>query len=306
MIIRENTLQIKNKALQLGFNDCGISKAGLLAEESAHYTEWLNNGYHAGLSYMSRNSEKRFDPRKLVDDAKSVISVILNYFPAEIQNPDAPVLSKYAYGADYHIVIKEKLKILLDFIRITIPGSEGRFFTDSAPVHEHSWARRSGLGWTGKNSLLITRKSGSFVFIGEVIINTELEYDEPARDLCGTCTRCISACPTGAIISAYKVDARKCISYHTIENKTESIPESFRNKFMDRIFGCDICQDVCPWNQKLKPHSTKEFNSGSEVLKMTRREWYSMDEEKFNTMFRDSAVKRAEYQGIRRNLEFLI
>ena len=301
-----NTALIKNEALRLGFDDCGVSRAEFLEEESLNLDSWLNNGYHARLGYMERNKEKRTDPRKLVEGAKSVISVILNYYPAQKQlDPDAPVLSKYAYGKDYHHVIKKKLKELLAFIRQKIPGSDGRAFVDSAPVLEHAFASRSGLGWIGKNSLLLTTHHGSFVFIGELIVNIELEYDRAVNDMCGSCRNCITSCPTGAIVADRVVDANRCISFHTIENKTELMPENLRDKFMNRVFGCDICQDVCPWNKNAKPHSTEEFTPRHDLLSMSKKEWYAIDRESFNELFKGSAVKRAKFEGLRRNLGFL-
>ena len=301
-----NTALIKNEALRLGFDDCGVSIADFLKEESERLDSWLNKGYQARLGYMERNKEKRTDPRKLVEGAKSVISVILNYFPAHKQlDPDAPVLSKYAYGKDYHHVIKKKLADLLAFIRQNIPGADGRAFVDSAPVLEHAFASRSGLGWIGKNSLLLTTHHGSFVFIGELIVNIELDYDRPVNDMCGSCRNCITSCPTGAIVAERVIDANKCISFHTIENKTDSMPENLKGKFQNRVFGCDICQDVCPWNKNAKPHSTEEFHPQHDLLSMSKKEWYSIDRERFNELFKGSAVKRAKFEGLRRNLRFL-
>jgi len=297
---------IKSEALRLGFSDCGISAADFLPGEAARLKSWLEKGYNADLSYMENHYEKRVDPRKLVEGAKSVVSVILNYYPDKKQtDPEAPVLAKYAYGQDYHQVIRKKLNALLSFTNELIPGCEGRVFTDSAPVLEHAWASRAGLGWIGKNSLLLTTRFGSFVFIGEMIISAELEYDRPVNDMCGSCRNCITSCPTGAIVEDRVVDAGKCISYHTIENKTPEMPEEVRGKFQNRVFGCDICQDVCPWNSKATANATEEFNPHPELLSLGKKEWHLLDKEAFNNLFRGSAVKRAKFEGLRRNLDFL-
>ncbi len=297
---------IKSEALRLGFSDCGISAAGYLESDARHLEDWLARGRNAGLSYMENNFEKRTDPRKLVEDARSVVSVILNYYPPEKQaDPDAPVIAKYAYGKDYHDVIRNKLKSLLTYTTELIPGCEGRVFTDSAPVMEHAWAGRAGLGWIGKNSLLLTSRFGSFVFIGEMIISAELEYDQPINDMCGSCRNCITSCPTGAIVEDRVVDAGKCISYHTIENKTMEMPMVLKDQFANRVFGCDICQDVCPWNRKATPHSVEEFIPPADLLSMKKADWYLIDKPKFTELFRGSAVKRAKFEGLIRNLEFL-
>jgi epoxyqueuosine reductase len=297
---------IKSEALHLGFNDCGISKADFLPLEAERLRNWLSKGYNSKLSYMENHIEKRTDPRLLLESAKSVVSVILNYYPSQKQSdPEAPVIAKYAYGKDYHVVIRKKLKSLLSYTCTLIPGCEGRVFTDSAPVMEHAWASRAGLGWIGKNSLLLTSRFGSFVFIGEMIITAELETDQPVNDLCGSCQNCITSCPTGAIIEDRVVDAGKCISFHTIENKTSEIPEKFKGNFQNRVFGCDICQDVCPWNRKVLPHKTEEFNPHPDLLSMSKNDWHLIDRDKFNNLFRGSAVKRAKFEGLKRNLEFL-
>lgn len=255
---------------------------------------------------MERNAEKRQDIRKLFEGARSVISVVLNYYTPEKQKyDDSPVLSKYAYGRDYHIIVRQKLNLLKGYIRKIIPGSDGREFVDSAPVLEHAWASRCGLGWIGKNSLLISRKYGSFVFIGELVINSELEYDEPVRDMCGKCRKCIDSCPTRAITEDRMIDSSKCISYHTIENKSSAMPEELRGRFMNRVFGCDICQDACPWNSKLRAHKTEEFNPHPQLLSMKRQDWYSFDRQKFDELFMNSAVSRAGYNGLIRNLGFI-
>ncbi len=298
--------QIKSEALRLGFSDCGISAATYLHGEADRLRKWLNNGYNSGLAYMENHFEKRTDPRQLVEGSKSVVSVILNYYPPKKQtDPEAPVLAKYAYGKDYHQVIRKKLKLLLAFTCDLIPECTGRVFTDSAPVMEHAWASRSGLGWIGKNSLLLTSRFGSFVFIGEMIITAELEYDIPVNDMCGSCRNCITSCPTGAIVEDRVIDAGRCISYHTIENKTSGMPENLRDKFQNRVFGCDICQDVCPWNRKSTPHAVEEFKPHPGLLSMSKNDWHLLNEEKFNELFRGSAVMRAKFGGFRRNLDFL-
>lgn len=298
--------RIKTEAIRLGFNDCGISEAGYLESDAVHLNSWLQNGYNADMAYMEKNQEKRVDPSVLVEGAKAVISVILNYFPEEQQNdPDAPVVAKYAYGKDYHFVMKEKLYHLLRYIQELIPGAKGRVFSDSAPVLEHAWARRSGLGWIGKNSLLLTTRFGSFVFIGELIVDVELEYDRPINDLCGSCRACIDACPTGAIVSEKIVDANKCISYHTIENKSPDMPSHLKDRFLNRMFGCDICQDVCPWNRKLSPHNTPDFIPDQEFLFMNRKDWFRLNEEKYNKLFKGTAIERAGFNGLKRNLGFI-
>jgi epoxyqueuosine reductase len=297
---------IKEEAIRLGFADCGISKVTELAEDARRLDSWLENGYHAGMEYMARNREKRIDPGKLVEGSKSVISVLLNYYPPEIQkDPEAPVVAKYAYGMDYHKVVKNKLHLLFNYIKEIQPGTKGRVFTDSAPVMERIWAQRSGLGWIGKNSLLLSSKHGSFLFIGELMVNIELEYDTPVNELCGSCRRCIDACPTGAIIAEKVVDARKCISYHTIENKTEQMPTEFKDRFLKRIFGCDICQDVCPWNKKPTPHNVEEFMPNENFITMNRKDWLEMDLEKYKKLFAYSAVSRAGFKGLRRNIGFV-
>ena len=298
---------IKTEARRLGFSDCGISRAGFLKEDAVHLEAWLDSGYNARMEYMEKNNEKRADPTQLVEGAKSVISVILNYYPnVQQEDPEAPIVSKYAYGKDYHIVIKDKLHHLLSFIREKIPGATGRVFTDSAPILEHAWAQRSGLGWIGKNSLLLTTKFGSFVFIGEIIINSELEYDQSTvHDLCGSCRNCIDACPTGAIVTERVVDAGKCISYHTIENKTPDMPEGLRDAFKNRVFGCDICQDVCPWNQRISPHNIPEFEPVMDFITLKREDWMQLNEEKYTGLFKDTAIERAGYKGLKRNIEFI-
>jgi len=297
---------IKQKAKDLGFSACGISHAGFLAEEKTAFEKWLAGQYHGEMTYMERNSAKRLDPTLLVDNAKSVISVLLNYFSEEKQeDPTAPVLSKYAYGTDYHLVMKNKLYELLIFIQNEVAPCQGRAFTDSAPVLDRAWAARAGLGWIGKNTNLISAEYGSFFFIGELIVDLELEPDnKPVRNHCGNCTRCIDVCPTGAIVEPYILDARKCISYQTIEKKGDP-DSSLKGKFKNRVFGCDICQDVCPWNLKSAPHQVPEFRPHPDLLKMKTEDWEQMDKNRFDDIFRDSAVKRTGFDGLKRNLEFI-
>ena len=301
----ENTLLIKIEAKKLGFQDCGISPAGFLDKDAAHLTGWLNNNMHAGMNYMKGHFDKRTDPVKLVPGARSVISVILNYYPPEVKNDkNSPQISKYAYGIDYHKVIKKKLKKLLEIIREFEKTVTGRFFVDSAPVLERAWAARSGLGWIGKNSNLINRKYGSFIFIGELIIDLDLEYDNPAKDYCGNCTKCIEACPTNAIVADRVIDANRCISYQTVENKGE-IDNKLKGKMGNWAFGCDICQDICPWNNGIKPTGEPDFISRKEMLEMTRDEWNKLDEKRYNELFSGTAVKRAGFSGLKRNIAFL-
>lgn len=297
--------QIKSESQRLGFDYCGISKADFLEEEAPRLENWLNNNMHGQMSYMQNHFDKRLDPRLLVPGAKSVISLLLNYYPSEKQNDEtAPKISKYAFGEDYHFVIKEKLNQLLEFIRENIGDVDGRVFVDSAPVMDKAWAKKSGLGWIGKNSNLINKNSGSFYFIAELIIDLELEQDGPVKDYCGTCTRCIDACPTDAIVAPYVVDGSKCISYFTIELK-ENIPNEVKGKFDNWTFGCDICQDVCPWNRFSKPHKEKHFQPKDDLLGMTKSDWEELTEETFKRVFKNSAVKRTKFNGLKRNLEFL-
>ena len=295
---------IKSKALAFGFQSCGISKADFLEEEAPRLEYWLNNQMNGQMYYMENNFDKRLNPTLLVDDAKSVVSLLLNYYPSEFQNQDSYKISKYAYGQDYHFVIKEKLKELLNSIQDTIGEVSGRAFVDSAPVLDKAWAAKSGLGWIGKNSNLLTQKVGSFYFITELIIDLDLEYDHATTDHCGSCTACIDACPTDAIIAPYVVDGSKCISYFTIELK-ENIPPEMKGKFNDWAFGCDVCQDVCPWNRFSKPHKEPLFNPNPEVLSMSKKDWTELTEETFNTVFKNSPLKRTKYSGIIRNLDFL-
>ena len=298
------TKLIKEEALQLGFMSCGISRAEFLEEEAPRLEQWLNENRNGEMSYMENHFDKRLNPSLLIPGAKSVVSLLLNYYPNEFQREDSYKVSKYAYGRDYHFVIKDKLKSLLHFINEEIGEVHGRAFVDSAPVLDKAWAAKSGLGWMGKNSNLLSKKVGSFFFIAELIIDLELEYDTPVTDHCGSCTACIDACPTDAIYEPYKVDGSKCISYYTIELK-DSIPESEKGKFEDWMFGCDICQDVCPWNRFSKPHSEPLFDPHPDLLQMTKQDWEEITRETFSEIFRKSAVKRTKYQGLKRNINFL-
>lgn len=297
---------IKKEAERLGFLSCGISKAEFLEDEAPRLENWLKNNYQGELYYMENNFDKRLDPRLLVDNAKSVISLSYNYFTEEKQeDPKAPKLSKYAYGTDYHFVIKDKLKELLLFIQEHIGEVSGRAFVDSAPVLDKAWAERAGLGWIGKHSLLLSKQKGSFFFLSELILDLELEYDSRIRtDHCGTCTKCIDACPTDALLDNKTVDASKCISYLTIELK-ESIPDSFSGKMDNWMFGCDICQDVCPWNRFSTQHQEPLFNPHPDLLGMTKQDWEEITEDTFKKVFKKSAVKRTKYAGLKRNITFL-
>ena len=283
---------------------CGISKAQFLEEEAPRLEKWLNKNMHGQMSYMQNHFDKRLDPRKLVEDSKSVVSLLLNYYPDQTQTEDSYKLSKYAYGTDYHFVIKDKLKQLLAFINEEIGEVYGRAFVDSAPVLDKAWAAKSGLGWIGKHSNLLSQKTGSFYFIAELIIDLELDYDNPTTDHCGTCTACIDACPTQAIVEPYVVDGSKCISYFTIELKDE-LPANMKDKFDDWMFGCDICQDVCPWNRFSKPHNESLFNPHPELLSMTKNDWEDITKDVFNKLFKNSAVKRTKFSGLQRNISFL-
>ena len=295
---------IKTEAKRLGFLSCGISKADFLEEEAPRLEKWLNQNMQGEMGYMENHFDKRLDPTLLVDGAKSVISLLLNYYPEEIQRNDTYKISKYAYGQDYHHVIKSKLRQLQEFISEEIGEVGGRAFVDSAPVLDKAWAAKGGLGWIGKNSNLLTQQVGSFYFIAELIVDLELEYDAAVSDHCGTCTACIDACPTQAIVEPYVVDGSKCISYFTIELKDE-IPTEFQGKFNDWAFGCDICQDVCPWNRFSKPHSEPLFNPHPELLELSKKDWEEITEDVFRKIFKKSAVKRTKFSGLKRNIEFL-
>ncbi|GAA4241600.1 MULTISPECIES: tRNA epoxyqueuosine(34) reductase QueG [Winogradskyella] len=295
---------IKAEAKRLGFLSCGISKAEFLEAEAPRLETWLNKNMNGEMRYMENHFDKRLDPTLLVEGSKSVVSLLLNYYPSETQTDDSYKLSKYAYGNDYHHVIKHKLKSLLYFIQDEIGEVGGRAFVDSAPVLDKAWAAKSGLGWIGKHSNLLTQQVGSFYFIAELIIDLELEYDYATTDHCGTCTKCIDACPTEAITEPYVVDGSKCISYFTIELK-ENIPTEFKGKFDDWMFGCDICQDVCPWNRFSKPHNEPLFNPHPELLDMTKKDWEEITEDTFKKVFQKSAVKRTKFAGLERNISFL-
>jgi epoxyqueuosine reductase len=297
---------IKEKASELGFSDCGIAPAAFLEEEAPRFDDWILNGRNAGMDYMANHREKRLDPTLLVNGAKSVIVLLYNYFPGKPANSESEYLiSAYAYGKDYHEVIRGKLNILIDELKQKSPGISIRGFVDSAPILERAWASRAGLGWIGKNSMLITRRNGSYFFLAELITDLELEYDSPfGGDYCGDCSRCMDACPTGAIVDPRVVEAGKCISYLTIENKGE-IPAEFKGKYKQWIFGCDICQQVCPWNRYSTPHAEPDFNPGPELLDMTKEDWENLTNDQFNSIFKNSPVKRAKFEGIKRNINAL-
>ncbi len=297
---------VKSAAQSLGFDFCGIAKAARLEEDERRLTSWLNKGFNGSMNYMANYFELRVDPTKLVPGAKSVITLLLNYFPEQQQNPDAPQISKYAYGKDYHEVIKSKLKIFLQTLKENIGDIHGRGFTDSAPVLERSWAVKSGLGWVGKNGNLITKNNGSFFFIATLITDLELESDDPfIKDYCGTCTKCIDNCPTNAILPDKVIDGSKCISYFTIELKEMLIPQEMKGKFENQMFGCDICQDVCPWNRFAKPSQEPNFAPLNEILNFTKNDWEELTEESFKIIFGKSPLKRSKFEGIKRNLKFL-
>ena len=297
---------IKAEALRLGFMACGISKADFLEDEAPRLENWLNQNHHGEMAYMANHFDKRLDPRLLVEGSKSVVSLTLNYYTPQKQlDLNAPKISKYAYGLDYHTVIKEKLQELMYFINENIGEVDGRCFVDSAPVMDKAWAQKSGLGWRGKNTNLISKEAGSFFFLAELIIDLELAYDTPfTTDHCGTCTRCIDACPTDAIIAPYTVDGSKCISYLTIELKNE-IPTEFKGKMQNWMFGCDICQDVCPWNRFATPHQEKAFEPAHELLQLKKEELIEMTADVFKQVFNKSAVKRTKFKGLKRNIDFL-
>lgn len=302
----QNTAFIKKTASLLGFEQCGIAHAGRLDKDAERLEQWLNKGMHGNMQYMEKYFEMRIDPSKLVPGAKSVITLLKNYFPAEKQNTEAPKISKYAYGKDYHDVVRKKLNELIELIKQNVGEIHGRGFVDSAPVLERTWAQRSGLGWIGKNGNLINKQSGSFYFIATLITDLELEYDDPfAKDYCGTCTRCIDACPTEAILPDKIIDGSKCISYFTIELKEMLLPNEMKGKFDDWIFGCDVCQDVCPWNRFSKPNKETEFTPIPEILNLSTKEWEAMTEENFKKIFSDSPLRRSKFKGIQRNLKFL-
>jgi epoxyqueuosine reductase len=297
-------LKIKEEAKRLGFDFCGVSKAEFLEEEAPRLEQWLKQGMHGKMAYMENYFDKRLDPRKLMPGAKTVISLLQNYYTKEKQPEEAPKISMYAYGNDYHFVIKKKLKALLEFIRGIAGDVNGKAFVDSAPVLDRVWAKRSGLGWIGKNSQLINPKAGSYYFIAELITDLELPPDFEIKDFCGTCNKCMEACPTRAIVKPYVVDGSKCISYFTIELK-EEIPSEFKGKTDNWAFGCDVCQQVCPWNRFSKPHDEPGLMPNQELMKMDKKDWQEMQEDVFNKIFARSPLKRAKWEGMKRNLEFI-
>ena len=301
-----HTSFVKNTAASLGFNFCGIAKAQLLNEDARRLESWLSKGMQGNMQYMANHFDLRIDPGKLVPGAKSVITLMLNYFPAQLQNEANPQIAKYAFGKDYHEVIREKLKTLLQILQKEIGEINGRGFVDSAPVLERSWAQKTGLGWIGKNGNLINKQSGSFFFIATLITDLELDYDDPfIKDYCGSCTKCIDACPTEAILPEKVIDGSKCISYFTIELKDILIPEKMKGQFQNKMFGCDICQDVCPWNRFSKPTNEDAFDPLPQILNFTINDWEELTEESFKIIFKDSPLKRSKYAGIRRNLKFI-
>lgn len=303
----KNALIIKRLAKQLGFEFCGIAKAEFLEDEAPKLESWLNHNYQGKMAYMANHFDKRLDPTKLVEGAKTVVSLAYNYYPQEElpHDPEDYKLAKYAYGKDYHFVVKDKLKSFLNALKEEVGEVEGRAFVDSAPVMERQWAKKSGIGWIGKNSLLLNRQVGSFFFLAELIIDLDVHPDQAAeRDYCGTCTRCIDACPTDAIVQPGVVDGSKCISYFTIELK-EELPDAVKGKFENWIFGCDICQDVCPWNRFAQPHSEPEFNPHPELKHMKKKDWEEITEETFKKVFQKSALKRTKLEGLKRNIRFI-
>ncbi len=301
-----HTQFIKKVAQQLGFNFCGIAKAQPLTEDAKRLEAWLSKGYNGAMQYMANHFDLRIDPSRLVPGAKSVITLLLNYFPAKEQEPAAPKISKYAFGNDYHEVIREKLTKLIELMRKEIGEVNGRGFVDSAPVLERSWAQKSGLGWVGKNGNLINKQSGSFFFIATIITDLELEYDDPlVKDYCGSCTKCIDNCPTEAILPNKVINGSKCISYFTIELKDALIPEKMKGKFDNWMFGCDVCQDVCPWNRFSKPGNEINFTPLPQILNFANKDWEELTEESFKIVFKNSPLKRAKFAGIKRNLKFL-
>jgi epoxyqueuosine reductase len=301
-----NKQRIQQEALRLGFMGVGFAKADFLEEDAIRLESFLKNNYHGKMSYLENHFDLRVDPRKLVPNAKSVITLLLNYYPNESQDIDSPKIAKYAWGMDYHDVIKEKLKALFAYINQHIGQIDGRGFVDSAPVLERTWANKSGLGWIGKNGNLINKQAGSFFFIATLICDLELEPDPTFKtDHCGTCTRCIDACPTDAIIDNKKIDASKCISYLTIELKDQLIPDAFEGKMDNWLFGCDVCQDVCPWNRFSKPHTEQAFTAHKEILNLSSQEWEALEESTFNTLFKHSPLKRSKWKGLQRNIQFI-
>jgi epoxyqueuosine reductase len=304
--IQPSSQFIKSTAKELGFDFCGIAKSAFLDEDAKRLETWLNKGMQGKMHYMENHFDLRTDPSKLVPGAKSIITLLFNYFPEEKQNIEIPKISKYAYGEDYHLVIKDKLHIFFNRIKEKLGDINGRGFVDSAPVLERAWAQKSGLGWIGKNGNLINKNKGSFFFIASLIVDIELEYDEPLlKDYCGTCTSCIDNCPTEAILPNKVVDGSKCISYFTIELKDALIPDQMKSKFDNWLFGCDVCQDVCPWNRFAEVNKEKRFQPIPEILNFTTKDWGELSEEKFKIIFKDSPVKRTKFDGIKRNLNFI-
>lgn len=304
--LQERSARVKELARECGFKFCGISQAGFLEDEAPRLESWLNQNRHGQMAYMENYFDKRLDPTRLVPGAKSVVSLLLNYYTEQKQaDPEAPKISRYAYGEDYHTVIKQKLALLLERMREAFGDIDARIFTDSAPVLEKAWAQKSGLGWVGKHSNLINKSQGSFFFIAEIISDLELYPDGAIKDYCGTCTRCIDACPTDAITEPYTVDGSRCISYFTIELRDETFPEQFNGKFENWMFGCDICQEVCPWNRFSQPHRTPEFLPKPELMAFSKKDWEEITEDVFRELFRRSPVKRTKYEGLKRNIRFL-
>ena len=305
MTKKELADHIKSLAEETGFIACGIAEARYLKEYAPAFNKWLENGFQAQMDYMERNNEKRTDPRKLVEGAKSAISVLFNYTPEkELPKENNYHISRYAYGKDYHFVMKKKLWELLEKIGAQAGKTQSRVFVDTAPVLDRAWAELAGIGWIGKNSMLISPKHGSYVFIGEIITDLELEYDSPMNNLCGGCTRCLEACPTGAIIKDGVIDSNKCIPYWTIEHRGEDMPEELQGQFEDNIFGCDICQEVCPWNRFAKPTREESFRPHPDLFDMTKEKWHNLSEEEYRKLFKKSAVKRAKFSGLKRNINF--
>lgn len=301
---KKYTNLIKNKAFELGLSDCKISKVDAFDfNVKNNYNNWINKDFHSGMDYMNRNTEKRFDVSKLINSSKSVITVALNYYPEKKQNNNSYKISKYAYGDDYHIILKNKLYELFNYINENISKISGRVFVDSAPVLEKQWAAKSGIGWQGKNSCIISKKYGSFIFLGEIIIDLELEYDKPINEYCGTCTKCIDFCPTGAIEEAYVINSNKCISYLTIEHRND-FDSDVNFDFNNFIFGCDICQDVCPWNSKPIFTKINEFKISDTLKDYTKKDWEDLDDNKFNDLFKNSPIKRTKLEGIKRNIKY--
>lgn len=305
-MIEENTIWLKSKCKDLGFDYCGIARAEMLDDDARRLERWLSKGMHGNMQYMENYFDLRTDPTKLVPGAKSVITLLINYFPHQQQKVEVPKIAKYAYGLDYHEVIREKLKQLLLMMKQEIGEINGRGFVDSAPVLERAWATKSGLGWIGKNGNLIHKQAGSFFFIATLIVDVALMYDDPfAKDYCGSCRKCIEACPTDAILENKVIDGSKCISYFTIELKDALLPEHLKSQFSDWMFGCDVCQDVCPWNRFSKPHAEPNFTPLPQVLNFTTTDWEDLTEESFKQIFKNSPLKRRKFEGIKRNLRFI-